>query len=243
MRSLSRSFPAAILLAAVAVAPAAHAQNSIRIDAATAGSVGSLVITQDSANPSNSVSGAGGGTTDFAVTGAWSAVAISQTGANNTLGGAITNQVSGTGSNSFTATFTGGGNNVNTLVHVETGATGNSFTLNAAGSTNLQYGVYSTAAGSSVATTLSNIAAGGGGVYVEQAGTGANATVSLTVNGGGFKLGSLTSPSIAAPLQTFFSGTAPGVALYQTGSSAITATVTPTANGYTASITSSVTLP
>ena len=233
--------PAATLLAGllcVMTPLSAGAGNAIYIDAGSDGSTGSIAIIQDKDNASNTVSGAGGMTTPFTVNGAWGNMSISQSGAHNALQGSITNQVSGSGSNSFAVTQTGGGNTVDAMVSADIGATGNSFQLNAQGSSNLHIGVYSTAVGSSVNTTISNVAAGGGGVYVQQAGTGANAAVDLTVKGGGFSLGNLSSPTIATSLAGFFN-TSPGVAVYQTGSAAITATVTPSSNGYTAAITSS----
>ena len=216
----------------------ADAGNAIFIDAGTSGSTSAIAIIQDSSNASNTVSGLGGAGTPFTVNGAWGTVSMSQSGAHNVLQGNITNRVSGAGSNSFTVTQTGGGNSVDATVFADTGATGNSFQLNTQSSGNLLVGIYSTAVGSSVNATISNVAAGGGGVYVQQAGTGSNAAVELTVNGGGFSLGNLSTPTITAPLTGFFS-TPPGVAVYQTGSAAIIATVTPSANGYTAAITSS----
>lgn len=219
------------VLMVLAIGRAALAQNSIYIDAGSTGSVRSLAIVQDAATgtASNTVGGTSGTGTPFTVTGAWHDVALSQTGARNTLQGSLTAAASAS-SNDFGATFTGGGNIITILAYSDTGGGGTSFQVASAGNSTAQYGVYSNVAGSSVSTTINSVA--GGGVYVQQTGSGA---VGLTVNGGGYTLGPAAN-AVPTPFATFFAGTGPGVAVYQSAATPLNATVTATSNGYGATI-------
>jgi hypothetical protein len=202
-----------------------RAQNLIFIDAGTTGSVGSLAIVQDPASPSNILAGSSNGSVAFPVTTSLTSLAVTQSGAGNTMVGSV----AGTRNALVVTTgmISGGGSNLLTTAAGSSGA-------------QVQYAVFSeaTTTASTVTATLNSVT---GGVYVQQGATGA---VDLTVNGGGYTLGHLaTMPNPGATTAPpgvpagFYTGGNPGVAVYQSGNGGITAVVTATAGGYTAAIT------
>jgi hypothetical protein len=87
--------------------------NEISIDAGTAGSVRTLSITQDTANPSNQVSKTSAGGSTLPVKGTWDTISIDQQGGANAFNGSLAAD-----STSTTATLTAsyaGGNNTHSL--------------------------------------------------------------------------------------------------------------------------------
>lgn len=222
---------AATLLAVAALlvlARPGRAQNLIFIDAGTTGSVGSLAIVQDPANPSNTLAGSSNGSVAFPVTTSLASLAVTQTGPGNSMVGSVA------GTRNALVVTTG----------MISGSGGSNLLTTAAGSSGaqVQYAVFSeaTTTASTVTATLNSVT---GGVYVQQGATGA---VDLTVNGGGYTLGHLTTMPNPSATTTppgvpagFYTGGNPGVAVYQSGNGAITAVVTATSSGYTAAITNS----
>ena len=219
---------AATLLAVAALlvlAQPGRAENLIFIDAGTTGSLGSLAIVQDPANPSNTLAGSSDGSVAFPVTTSLASLAVTQSGAGNTMVGSV----AGT-RNALVVTTnmrSGGGSNLLTAAAGSSGA-------------QVQYAVFSeaTTTASTVTATLNSVT---GGVYVQQGAAGA---VDLTVNGGVYALGHLaTMPNPGATTAPpgvpagFYTGGNPGVAVYQSGNGTIGAVVTATGAGYTAAIT------
>lgn len=219
-------------LAAIALlftsAGAIRAENLIFIDAGTTGSVGTLDVIQDSATPSNTLAGSTDGLVAFPVTTSLASLGVIQAGPGNTMIGSV----AGTRNALVVTTSLISGVNGSNLLTASAGDPG----------AQVQYAVFSQAktTASTVTATLNSVV---GGVYVQQAATG---DVDLTVNGGGYTLGNLsTMPNPGATTTPpgvpngFFTSGNPGVAVYQSGTGKITATVTATGSGYTAVITNS----
>lgn len=110
LRSRALSACALGALALAMAGPALAANNTIRLDLGTAGSVKTLTITQDVVNNSNTITAdgtAGGG--QLPVHGKWNSVSISQAGAGNVLEGAITG-TAGSTTASLALAYSGGAN-------------------------------------------------------------------------------------------------------------------------------------
>ena len=222
----------------LAMARPSAAANLLFIDAGTSGALGDLAIMQDATPGANSNTISGPGAGPFTVTASMARLAIIQSGPGNTLAGTITPLSGGTG-NAFVATTA-----------LSSGTGGSTLLTTAIGSTTqAQYALYSQAtAATIVKATLNNVV---GGVYVQQDTGGGN--VDLTVNGSdgagnAYPLGHLaTMPNGATtptgvPGGVFTTGN-PGVALYQSGATGLTAVITPTGANYTVSITNSSNTP
>ena len=171
-------------------------------------------------------------------------VTISGDGVTMGMNNIVQNPATGAGDRSFDVTLTGTSGGV--VYNALTGGAGtvsqsSSVTIDSAST--VRYAVQSAATGtSSVTATLNNVS---GGVYVQQDSGASNAAVNLTVNGGGYTLGTLgalpTGMTTTGLPGNFFGtgGANPGVAVYQNSATPITVTVAPTSTGYTAAITHS----
>ena len=171
-------------------------------------------------------------------------VTISGDGVTMGMNNIVQNTATGAGDRSFDVTLTGTSGGV--VYNALTGGAGtvsqsSSVTIDSAST--VRYAVQSAATGtSSVTATLNNVS---GGVYVQQDSGASNAAVNLTVNGGGYTLGTLgalpTGMTTTGLPGNFFGtgGANPGVAVYQNSATPITVTVAPTSTGYTAAITHS----
>ncbi len=228
--SPARRIIAATLLLLPQAGPARDG-NFLFIDACTSGALGDLTIAQDAAPAANSNSIAGTGGAPFAVTTAMARLAILQSGPANTITGSIAPLGGATG-NAFVA-----------VTALSSAAGGSNLLAASVGNgTPAQYALYSQASTATVVKATLNAVAGG--VYVQQD-TGGGA-VDLTVNGGDgagnfYPLGHLatmpggTATPTGVPAGFFTTGN-PGVAVYQSGATGITAVITPTSPNYTVSI-------
>jgi hypothetical protein len=187
----------ATILMGLAVPAFAQTVNDIWIDASSNGSVKTLAITQDDANPTNQVAGNAAGTTVFPVVGPWKTISINQQGGTNLFYGSVASH-SGSTTASLTASYTGGNNtqsltiggttppsnpSVTIAVDNTTGVSTNTITDTLDGSA-LTYNLAVTGTGNSVtnavaATGAVTLAQGGGSYGI----TGDNNTVSNTVSG------------------------------------------------------------
>ncbi len=175
-------------------------------------------------------------------------VRVSGDGVSGGMNNAVANNADGNGARNFNVTLSGSSNtSVFSLLNGGNSTTQQSATLAADSATQAQYAVSSQAGGaSSVYTTLAGVI---GGVYVQQGADMSGGSVTLTVNGNGYALGTLgalpAGMSTAGLPPNFFGagGANPGVAVLQStaagSSNPLTATVSAFAPGYTASITSS----
>lgn len=134
-RCLALSGAGLSAIAILACAGPAFAANVLRIDISGGGQVTGLAITQDAANPSNTVTttGAAGGA-QIPIRGRWNSITITQTGANNVLQGAGFTATAGSTTASLSLAYGSSattGNNVHSLAIGQTTAPANpSVTVN-----------------------------------------------------------------------------------------------------------------
>jgi hypothetical protein len=186
----------ATILMGLAVPAFAQAVNDIWIDAASSGSVKTLAITQDAANPTNQVAGNAAGSSVFPVVGPWKTISINQQGGTNLFYGSMASH-SGSTTASLAASYTGGNNTQsltiggttppsNPAVSIavdNTGIGANTITDTLDGSS-LAYNLAVTGTGNSItnsvaATGAVTLTQGGGGYGI----SGNNNTVSNSVSG------------------------------------------------------------